>query len=348
MQTTDFVYDLWYFAVGSKEVLQGKMLSKVLLGEPILFYRDSKNQVAAVRDICPHRGIPLSYGQIIDDQVECPYHGWRFNQAGQCTLIPSLTSNQDLDCRKIKVKSFLVQEFQGMVWIYMPAKNPQPADSIPVPPIMKEFSKHKQPNVFEKTIFKCHVDHAVIGLMDPAHGPFIHKSWAWRSAKTIYEKRKKFAPVKFGFQMVRHQPSSNSKAYKILGGAPTTEITFSLPGVRVEHVQIGRRNFFSYTLLTPIDAKNTQIYQLAFWDSPWLSLIKPFVVQFTRLFLGQDRKAVEQQQEGLKYNPSLMLIHDADTQAKWYYSLKKEWAEHLHENREFKNPVVATELQWRS
>ena len=118
--------------------------------------------------------------------------------------------------------------------------------------------------------------------------------------------------------------------------------------MRVEHVQVGERSFYSFTALTPVDEKNTRITQLACWDIPWLTLLKPAVDKFGKVFLGQDMDAVTKQQEGLRYDPSLMLIKDADTQAKWYYSLKTEYHDALEEKREFNNPVKQTELRWRS
>ena len=39
------------------------------------------------------------------------------------------------------------------------------------------------------------MDHGIIGLMDPAHGPFVHQAWWWRSAASIHEKTKKFEPL---------------------------------------------------------------------------------------------------------------------------------------------------------
>ena len=69
------------------------------------------------------------------------------------------------------------------------------------------------------------VDHAVIGLMDPAHGPFVHQSWWWRSEASIHEKAKTFGPVSWASPCCS-TPSSNSAGYKILGGNPTTEISF--------------------------------------------------------------------------------------------------------------------------
>jgi hypothetical protein len=57
---------------------------------------------------------------------------------------------------------------------------------------------------------------------------------------------------------------------------------------------------------------------------------------------------VVMQQEGLKFDPSLMLIKDADTQARWYFRLKNEWQRSREENRPFENPVREVTLRWRS
>ena len=67
-----------------------------------------------------------------------------------------------------------------------------------------------------------------------------------------------------------------------------------------------------------------------------------------RAFLKQDRDVVVMQQESLAHDPRLMLINDADTQAKWYYRLKEEWGRAQAEGRPFKNPIQAQELRWRS
>ena len=64
--------------------------------------------------------------------------------------------------------------------------------------------------------------------------------------------------------------------------------------------------------------------------------------------LTQDRAVVEKQQQGLAHNPSLMLIDDADTQAKWFYRLKREWLRAAEESRPFENPVQERTLRWRS
>ena len=94
----------------------------------------------------------------------------------------------------------------------------------------------------------CNVDHGIIGLMDPAHGPFVHQAWWWRSRASIREKTKRFEPIPEGFRMSAHAPSGNSAPYKLLGvyGQPVeTTIDFALPNRRTEIIRCGDKWFSS-------------------------------------------------------------------------------------------------------
>jgi phenylpropionate dioxygenase-like ring-hydroxylating dioxygenase large terminal subunit len=345
-----FLRNLWYFALPGRELAQGQFKPLSILGEPLLFGRTTEGEVFAIHDICPHRGIPLSYGSFDGQEVECCYHGWRFGPDGRCTAIPSLVDGQSQAAReKIRVRSYPCREVQGVVWVYMSDKPRSAIDetSLPPPPALLGVAA-EQMQIADELIFPCHVDHAVVGLMDPAHGPFVHKSWWWRPASSAHEKSKRFGPSELGFTMLRHKPSKNSRAYALLGGAPETEIAFRLPGVRIEHIQAGKHVLVNLTAVTPINEKETRVSHLIYWTLPWLTLLKPVARRFARAFLEQDRKIVMMQQDGLKHRPNLMLIDDADRQAKWYYRLKKEWQASQAEGRPFANPVTERTLRWKS
>lgn len=69
----------------------GKVPRRILLSDlPVVLFR-SGGEIAALHDRCPHRHVELSKGKVENGEIECPYHGWRFNAAGACTAIPGLT-----------------------------------------------------------------------------------------------------------------------------------------------------------------------------------------------------------------------------------------------------------------
>ncbi len=345
MADSELLFDYWYVAVHGPKLARGAMLPVKLLGIDVLLVRGNDGSVSALKDFCPHRGIPLRHGSFDGCEVECCYHGWRFDMQGVCTAIPSLIEQKDIS--KIKTGRFECVEKDGLIWVYVTTPAKPKAPEIPPPdmpaPINGGFK------LVDSLHFPCMIDHAVIGLMDPSHGPYVHKSWWWRTKRSMHEKSKNFAPTPRGFKMVAHRPSSNSFAYKILGGAPMTEIAFQLPGLRTEHITIGKRAVVLLTALTPIDETNTQLHQFMYTNMPLLNLLKPLLLPFGRAFLQQDLKIVKMQQEGLRPgHASLMLMGDADAQALWYYRLKKEAQAAASEDRAFENPLREKTLRWRS
>jgi len=344
---TDFVFDIWYFAGLATDLRKGQMLRREIAGEPINLGRGEDGQLFALRDICPHRAAPLSAGCLKDGTVECPYHGWRFGtQDGVCQEIPALTADQAMAIEKIKVRTYPVREEGQLIWVYI-ARDRRFTGPPPIDPPAFPMASRKA-CMDDTLILNCHVDHAVIGLMDPAHGPYVHRQWWWRSERSIHEKAKAFEPRERGFAMASHTPSSNSFAYKILGGQPVTEITFRLPGIRTEEIKVGQKTLLSFTAVTPMDETKTHIRQIFFTDMGLVRLFSPALKPFAKAFLRQDGDMVDLQQMGLKYDSTLMLIEDSDTQAKWYHAIKKEWAKSREEARAFKNPVKAKILKWRS
>ena len=131
----------------------------------------------------------------------------------------------------------------------------------------------------------------------------------------------------------------------------TTEITFELPSTRFEILEgnlLGLTfKLVGLTACTPRDADNTDIIQVFYWPA-WMNVLYPIFWAVGRTFIGDDRKIVELQREGLKFDPNLMLIQDSDQPAIWYHRVKKAWAESVENGTEFANPVQGRVLRWKS
>src|SRR6516162_7413696 len=82
-----FLRNYWYAAAWSSEITHD-LLGRILLNEPVVFFRTRSGPIAAIQDRCPHRGFPLSRGRLVDDSLECGYHGMTFDCAGRCVRIP--------------------------------------------------------------------------------------------------------------------------------------------------------------------------------------------------------------------------------------------------------------------
>ena len=237
-----------------------------------------------------------------------------------------------------------MREIDGNVWVYF-GDDPAAAPAIPQ---LQGFAAAATPQVAESVRFDATYDHAVIGLMDPAHVPFVHRSWFFRSGRAFAEKEKSFAPARHGFAMERHATSSNSRAYKLLGaGVMETDIAFTLPGVRVEHTSVGRHNFVNMTAMTPIDDETVELNNCIYWTMPWLSLCARRCCRSSANSSGRTAMRLAVSRKDLNII-LLMLVGDAGSQARWYYRLKREYCSARAENRPFENPVEPRTLRWRS
>ncbi len=355
-----FLWDFWYPALRSTEITGKRLATAMLLEVPLVLGRTSDGKAFAMRDSCPHRGIPLSYGRFDGETLECSYHGWRFEAcSGQCVEIPSLSSQDKLKVDRVFAGHYPCEERDGYVWVYMTSRERRAADNVPgsraagpppAAPKLATFSKK-----YKITHLACdlpsHVDHGIIGLMDPAHGPFVHQSWFWRSRGSIHEKQKQFEPIPNGFRMSPHSPSSNSLPYQLLkkmtGEPVTTTIDFILPNVRLEEIHSGKLWFSSRATITPVRRDLCRIDFVAAWNLFFLPV--PIFRSFGKTFLRQDQETMIQQSEGLKHHPHLMLIDDADRPAKWYFALKANLLESRRTGTPMTHPMNGpVTLRWRS
>jgi phenylpropionate dioxygenase-like ring-hydroxylating dioxygenase large terminal subunit len=348
-----FLRGFWYPALRSSQIRGNDLREAMLLDVPLVTGRTAAGQPFAMRDACPHRGMPFSDGSLDGALLECCYHGWKFEPvSGQCREIPSLMPDSKVKPEKIHAKAFTAEEHDGYLWVYIPDPDATPAETAPPAPRLPVFSPRYKLTHLSADL-PCHVDHGIIGLMDPAHGPFVHQAWWWRSRRSIREKEKTFEPIPNGFRIRPHAPSANSAPYKLLGvyGKPiTTQIEFVLPNMRFEEIHCGDLWFSSRTTVTPVTGNHCRIDFCAAWNVfahvPFLVSIFRF---FGRRFIDQDTRTMVKQARGLKHNPPLMLIDDADRPAKWYFALKAAYQESRRTGEPMKHPIAGpTTLHWRS
>jgi len=346
------LFGFWYPACTSEDLLPGSLKGTVLLGLPIMVCKTSTGDVAAMRDICPHRGMPLSFGRMRGDCIECAYHGWQFDHKGRCQEIPALVAGSSIQTDKIGVSTYPCRERDGYVWVFI-ADPLQPHQSIPdIPALPLPSSPYRMIQISK--LVNCAIDDGIIGLVDPLHGPFVHQSPLWRTPASIHEKAKTFEPIPTGFRMIPHAPSKNSKPYKLLnlfyGGSPTTTIDFLLPNQRFEFVQCGNIFVSMRAMVTPITDQQCRIDFCAAWNAlTWVPFSKTLFRYFGNIFLEQDKQAMERQAVGLRYKPAMMLLDDAEEPTRWYYKLKAAHLASVRTGRPFEHPLKSrVTLRWKS
>ena len=104
----------WYPIAFSHEVTDRPFAAK-LLDERLVLFRLSDSSIVAALDLCLHRGVPLSWGWVENDELQCKYHGVGYDKSGQCFRIPA-QPDAAIPAR-LKLTTYAVTERYGLVWI---------------------------------------------------------------------------------------------------------------------------------------------------------------------------------------------------------------------------------------
>ena len=168
----------WYVVAKTEEV-QSKPLAITLWKQAIVLFRDTEGKIHALEDLCPHRHVKLSSGEIVGDFLECAYHGWQFDSAGKCTNIPYLTARQKLP--NCKIRSYPVREQDGFIWLFPGDLETLEAESI-LPLGLPEWSHLNY--IATVSVIECagHFSYLIENLMDMYHGHLHNNYQAWADA----------------------------------------------------------------------------------------------------------------------------------------------------------------------
>ena len=119
--------EYWYPGIWKKQVGRRPVNLK-MLGEDLVLFRGKDGKIAALSDWCPHRGARLSRGYCeFDGTVACPYHGYVFDETGQC-VAGLIESPQSPLAPKMRARHYPTAEWQGVIFIWMGETAPVPLE----------------------------------------------------------------------------------------------------------------------------------------------------------------------------------------------------------------------------
>jgi nitrite reductase/ring-hydroxylating ferredoxin subunit len=107
-------HQCWYPLGLSSELEPRQVIGRDFLGTRVVLYRDPAGKAVVQSAWCPHLGADLSVGQLVDGQIRCAYHHWRFDAAGTCVHIPT----GDKIPPGAKIATYPSAEAWGLIWAF--------------------------------------------------------------------------------------------------------------------------------------------------------------------------------------------------------------------------------------
>lgn len=156
----------WWWPVALESDGMAGPVAVELLGERLVLWRDAAGQPVLMTDRCPHRGAQLLMGRVVGSELQCPYHGWRFNAAGRCVAIPAVPGFEppasSSACRHG------VQVAHGLVWADLGGAEHGP-------PALPGVASRRL--VYGPFDVATSAPRAVENFLDTSHFAFVHEGW---------------------------------------------------------------------------------------------------------------------------------------------------------------------------
>ena len=144
-----------------------------LLGAEICLFRGANGAVAAIQDVCPHRGARLSEGDChYRGTVACPYHGWVYDESGKNVAVLSEGPDSGV-CGKpgSEAKVYPTHTLKGLVFVWMGEGESAPIQE----DVPEEFFDADALVQVGQVYWKCNWEVALENSMD-SHVNYVHRN----------------------------------------------------------------------------------------------------------------------------------------------------------------------------
>lgn len=304
------VVDAWYVACPSSDLGKKKPLALQVLGVPLAVWRTSSGAPAAVLDRCPHRNVPLSMGRVEQGDLECGYHGWRFDGCGKLTAVPGLpilqpgvddsSSKRDrLDGPGRCAESYRVVERDGFVWVWLSPRDPAETN-FKQPLRLTQLDGEGYVHIRRSMRVEGTLHSTLENILDVPHTAFLHGGLFRTSEKkheieAIVQRRTDGVEAEFV-----GEPRPSGIVGRVLspsGGLVQHWDRFLLPSTAQVEYRIGDENHVLVTsLCTPVSETVTDMHAVVSLRTRMpVSLLAAFAAPIAWTILGQDKVILKAQ-----------------------------------------------------
>jgi phenylpropionate dioxygenase-like ring-hydroxylating dioxygenase large terminal subunit len=140
-----------------------------IFGEDLVAFRDTAGRLGLIEELCAHRQTSLFFGRNEEGGLRCPYHGWKYDVAGNCIDMPTESPESNFK-DKVKLLSYGIRDGGGIIWAYLGPKDLMP----PELPGFRFQDVPEDHRLHTKYLRECNFAQAIDGGIDSVHTNFLH------------------------------------------------------------------------------------------------------------------------------------------------------------------------------
>ncbi|MCP4001937.1 MAG: SDR family oxidoreductase [Gammaproteobacteria bacterium] len=322
--------NVWYVAGFSKD-LTNEPIKVTMLGADLVLFREMDGTPRCISNVCPHRGSSLADGILYKDgTLSCPFHGYRFNGHGKCTLVPSRRDHEvQVVAPGMRTDAYATIEKYGLIWVCL-GDDPDAASPIFD---MPEWDDDQWCYTTNEEIWEADYHTCKFTNLDYVHLPVVHGIMFQGNENPVQAPEHKITATEHGYQSVMRVNSSPSagvwKEMREEGAKVESIMKYFVPGftlrgqVEIGGIGSGEFNIF-YEFTTPIDESRTMMRHIFLRN---YRMEEDFNTEHTRRNLQnihQDKVLAESQRPLVAPtgpNPNGIYTHDEDGIMLTYWGL---------------------------
>ena len=284
------IQNQWYAVLDSRQVKKNRLIGVTRLSEKLVFWRDEAGDVFCIYDKCCHRGASLCTGKLVENHVECPFHGFLYDGSGKVTRIPANGKNAKV-ADNYRVNAYPARDAHGFIWVWFGEER----ENLPEIPFFEELTKGFSYGEFSEN-WNVHYTRAIENQLDVVHLPFVHKTTIGRGGKTLVNGPVvKWNDNRMTFY-VKNEVDNGQKPEKpneVADYEKLFHLQLQMPNVWQNIISDKVRILAAFA---PVDEENTHIYLRFYQDFMHVPVLKQLVNALSAIFssivLHQDRRVV--------------------------------------------------------
>lgn len=254
----------WFMIGWSAEFVTGTSRPLRYFGEDMVAYRDAVGQVHVMEAHCKHLGAHLGHGgKVVDDRVECPFHGWQWGPDGHNKYIPYQPERPN---RALTLRVYPVAEQHGCVFLWYQPEGKEPQWELP-----DIFGKFPQFNDDPAAFYRPYPEFSRLAEREPVHPQIVAENAA-DTAHFRYVHRSSVTPVTLDYE-------NTGVEWRFVAGWPDERSNepgtmslrlhshFSGLGFAIGKFE-GAQNYRLIFACTPVEDEQSNMFYSIWWPKP--------------------------------------------------------------------------------
>jgi len=230
-----------------------------VVGMEVVVFRGENGKVSVIDAWCPHLGVSFGVGKVVNNNIECPFHGWQFDQEGSCVKVPQCDKPPN-----VKAKMWISEEVNRQVIVWYSVDDEKPTWE---PTKIEELSSNNYvSHGYISRHIQAHIRDIHENAVDRAHFNFLHDGILFDMLTPEWSLKYEFSDTEKNYSVYYLEPVPTIFGIPIRIITTTTRLTQMGPALGITEYVFPFGKIFMVFCATPVAPWLTKVEHEIFSD----------------------------------------------------------------------------------